>query len=1194
MENPTPQNKYYKYIKFAVFCLVLISVVVIIYFTFFKRPSKGPDIGDNCNYGYVYDKTLSKCIPSCSDGSEWNSVVKKCVPKCTSPSKLNPKSLKCQKWPVDTCGIKVDPATGVVSGTLASNDGFDCLGQGNWFDLSDAQEKLNSLCTTTTCMCGNSDCFYPECKDGTIKFNKYSKKNGACVIKRECGKIPSDFAKLFPGAGFGCSLYKKIDPADQSICIDLTLDDLSQACSNDKDGCKYPYIYDPTTKKCGNVTPGMSGCRPVGTDSRFNGIVCGNFTVNYTIAVDVSTVTTTDIKGQLAFTTEPKPIPSKWRYILFATNQKGVINSAGEMIFGDIAKVIHSDKPTIKNCSYYQDFEIKLDPPHVVLKKGDGYRLLIYGYDVVNGEETPKYCSMSALNNKEVVDNATMGSLIIVTEDDSPTPDKLSTQPQLNRQASDDYATGSGKQVINNLLSKGNSVKPQDNSIPVPTLDSNLFPYSLCTCTPELCVSSEGVSNMIIIIKWDAVTNFKTFNPNRDVVKYCVIKNRSDKVGGTTIVADNTTDTVFVDFLPVGTTWVYQIGSYVSTKTDVNSTYKTAKLSSALRYLIVDIPIYTKKICQSIPLDTDTPPFYLLDNTKGMCSHPNNFGDKAKDWWCSLGQSKNEIGFPSDKNINISLWSSTSNKCEQVMPNNYPTLTNNGSIKSEFGQGSDLWFTGEQVEQNAQCGCIPNGDGTSRCPQHPDDVAFLNWSSPQNISYKDVLNRLKSIDSFGQAEIDGYKTNDTSIMSQLQQLYDPNSCKISTPLWGTTESKCEHDDVACQHASSLTDCNNNYCSEWTPAGGIPGSYTRTVKYIPPDNANSFRLACNGKGTFSVTGRGTLTIQGSCTCTDPQNHDPHCVERPKSPWELLPNCEEITDGKCSKCIWEIPTRSNPNTINRPNPLDTSMQPFTLIGDGSKGCAVNKDPWVWSSIVGGYSAHNGNDGGDWNWCSDDFDNQVLRGTGGAGKFNSCGLTKEQIAEKKKDLKCPARKFYNAEYKPGNNGTASCDTFCKNTGNDGSWGKKYNYCQYGYTTNDGGYHTCDYNPGNGNPMTCACSDRDESKTTQVDFNFSKVNTDYGLGGCGTDCVLDAISGPMIQRSGTGIIYQHGSSYTDAILTSPETTQYGVGFKEAVKNMTGNDEFGYGAVGGVVPNGFVGSSPLTNVPSSDRPSYKSFTGCA
>ena len=162
---------------------------------------------------------------------------------------------------------------------------------------------------------------------------------------------------------------------------------------------------------------------------------------------------------------------------------------------------------------------------------------------------------------------------------------------------------------------------------------------------------------------------------------------------------------------------------------------------------------------------------------------------------------------------------------------------------------------------------------------------------------------------------------------------------------------------------------------------------------------------------------------------------------------------------------------------------------------------------------------------------------------------------------------RDFYNVTNKPGNDGSVSCNTYCTNPNN--YWPPSYSECQYSYDVNGKRYHTCEWegrNSGVGN-VVCGCTNMD--KTTGVDFNFAKLNTDTTKGS-----VVDIITGPMATTAGStyylGPYPDTDNSYLNGIWEAPETTIENVGFRAAVNSWGG----GVSSNRGWDPNCYAGNN--------------------
>jgi hypothetical protein len=383
-----------KYIKIALIILGLGGLVVLIYFVFFYI-GKSPKI---CNQNFIYDDKTNSCIPMCPAGNVWNG--KNCIPTCNiAGHKTNPNTGNCDIWPIDCLKnpVTVNGETGGLSGTIISDDGFSCLPPSQWNSLSNEQSILDDICKKNQCTCNDTNtCKFQECKTEQ-PFQGYSSSDNGCVIKRDCNVIPSDFANLFPNLNVGCKLFKHQDPNNQYNCLDLNLDDLRQKCVNDQDGCIYGYTYDKDAKLCKNaknatMPTGESGCRDTNENREFNGTSCGNITMDYIIATDISNVTTTTIGGQLSFTKPPTKFPEIFRYLIFETNSDGSINTTGKLRFFDLTTIVNAGQCDIKASSGgCYNFLVELtgnsyDKPLSVLTK---YRIIFLGYNIVNGIQTP-------------------------------------------------------------------------------------------------------------------------------------------------------------------------------------------------------------------------------------------------------------------------------------------------------------------------------------------------------------------------------------------------------------------------------------------------------------------------------------------------------------------------------------------------------------------------------------------------------------------------------------------------------------------------------------------------------------------------------------------------------------------------------------------------------------------------------------
>lgn len=1169
--SQTTQSFSKKYIIISVISLVLVGV--FIYYVFF-HVSKNPNV---CPQDQVFDSTTNKCIPVCPADEYWNG--KNCIPKCdTTGHKTNPITGKCDPWPADCSGkpVFVNGENGGLDGTILSDDKFSCLAPFQWSQLKDEQNVLNGICKSNQCTCKTASCKFEECKTPQ-PFQAFSIPENGCVIKRNCGIIPSDFAKLFPSLNIDCNLFKVQDPKNEYACIDLNLDDLRQKCVNDKDGCQYGYSYDGKTDKCINkdgisMSKGEAGCRLPNDNREFNGTSCGNISIEYVIVTDIKNVTSTSISGQLSFTKKPKQYPQILRYLIMETNDDGTINYNGQLRFFDLSSITPSSNCDMKVPSDVEclDFTINLtgnayDKPMKVLTK---YRMLILGYNEVNGVQTPLTCSLSALTGN-VVDKKNMGDIVIPTVDDIPTGSKLQLMPILDRIASDAYASKNGKQVINQLIARGNTeVKNPDIPV-IPSIDENMLPYTLCTCTPDICQSN--INKMFIIISWKKVNT--VLKPTQEI-RYYLFRNSSTEGTHPTVMitrslnndklGDTDTNGYFTDLLPINGEYTYQLGAYIADKNDQVNDYLFYSQNfpdrvSALRYLIVDVPSYTKALCQSISTkDESIPPFLLLDPTFGCCatasSMISSLGTRSNDWWCTLGQSGlNGFG----KDTDVKLWDG-SNSCSRVFPNLYPSVTNTPDIQRSlstiFPKDSDLWFTGQEVKESAQCGCIPQtNSGSMLCPTAQQPSPWLQMEKTNGITLTEISNRLNLIDSFGQTYIDGYVPNQTNIDEIVGNIY---KCPMK-PNWGVKD--CDPNDQECKKISQLSDCSNNFCDIWgSDSSGVKDSFTRDVKYIPTGHS-VLSDACDNIGTFSIENAGTSNIRGVCKCPD-GNTDPHCVKH-IPPWQALPNCESLdSSGNCQQCVWQIPTRK----IN--GQLDEQHQPFILRSD-KKGCDVNPDPFVWAPIVAGYSRHY-SDGDNRQFCEgSDLAHPFysLRGKAGDSSqcwpqdYDSCGLVASDINNLKNANYSLQRDFFNITEKPGNDGSVSCVDFCKDPKRE--WGPSFEECQYSYDVNGKQFRTCGWLGAQhgANNVTCGCRNNDNAPSQTVEFDFTKINTDSSKGSN-----VNIMTGPML-TSMPGSTYFLGpqpdsdSSYMNAIWNSTEIVKQGNGFYNSMLNGYGDEPKSY-----------------------------------
>lgn len=837
------------------------------------------------DYSFMtFDKTT--CKVNCKDPNFIPNIsLGKCVPNCSTGYTIcGPSYDKCYQISTTDCLTGTVDQNGIVTsarGLSSCMEGNVCMDSNEMSDDSKRQ-VFDQLCRLNTCGPGNQ--YYPECATNPTGYIGYNWENKRCEIDRNCGVIPSSNVPYFPSNYAGCLVKQNVN----NNCVDPDYSTLQSICERDSNGC----LYGQST----GCNSSLTGCRPSNLNAKYVGNTCMTIEPLYNIIVNVSTVYPTSIQGTFMYSpgADTKSYNNySWTYLVGRTDSFGNIIMNNPIIGNFQPTVATNCNMTTQTGDYCLNFNISLQPEQY-LDCNSRYRIILYALDRIGSQYSAKYVSKSA----EDINGSNIGDPVIVSNCVIPSTRRISLAPVLNPQTAQSIAQNRGQDVINAIGGTG-----AYDSLPV---FNNVLPYVISPCTPDYCrTAGAGVGSKIIIVAMDLVST--TLNPGYNIYYYAkryLISNRTTNRFNQEYVvfnqSNNTPPTgqsymVINDLLPVNTTWVYEIGSFISN--NPNDTWNnvfntTPENASVLRNLTVDIAPYSQEQCLQVRLDpTFVPPFLIFNPEAGYCDNARTdfqnqqaYGDFA----CLITKgSTNNLDIIKGKQVDLTqldnrgvyLWSGNGNTCSRVKPNLYPIITNKDdlfkvrgpidypNLSHYFGLGDDYAFTGINATVKFQCGA------TERTPRTGNDDYLQLGDSGDVITTNDLKNRLTSANTFAQNYIPQSRLKSWTGENQINDLVGSfYNCPTGAYLqnWLRPGNNCDSNDKDCLQYTQLMNCGQNYCGPVAEDTTIPDSYSFNLKYFPyissQDGTERGSRYCYGNGVYQLNNRGTEEVEGSCsTC-----------------------------------------------------------------------------------------------------------------------------------------------------------------------------------------------------------------------------------------------------------------------------------------------------------------------------------------
>lgn len=787
-----------------------------------------------------------------------------------TPSPLSPKD-QCSKngyiWdPVkqvcttNQCLATVDPATGVLSGTMVNVSGTSCVPVSSGSYLSPfARAALLKDCV-----------------------NAGFQNLGSTTAGLICTKASGCNTKPYVTNTFmdGCP-YLTYQPGDVqgSTCIPPTNDQLQYLCNTSVNGCPVNTslnsncgtdqpCYDPVKGTC-QAQLDAPGCRPQNEQWQWSNGQCVNATVSNVIVTQVTSATVEQVQGTFTLDNPPQNTKLLWSYLLVLVSSdstKPAPTWQGPVI--------------VQGSSQAPSFTVNLSSFNLPVQSQ--YNFTLQAYTSVN-------------NGPYVLSFASVVPSVITLQAAPVAPGLVTIKPTLSLELAQQVAADVPGAILaaNKNSSQSNPFVPPDPSVwtntTLPgTVQSNSF--LIVPCTTAYCKNtlSDGVA--MLILAWpvakplnsDQVSEIKKACPSISdpQVSYAVYS-------GTNVVQSQLTQGTWLQPIPSDPTLVttLQIKAYVWSSADGDTGIENSQCTSQPLNVVVQVPsnLYSADTCYAIqpfkPEGQFMPGNFMVYHPgNNLCSSPANLVEalQARDFSCLIQQGAPDLTKPlqlygcNDTQQVGSNCNSSGQACATVSPVSTVRQPQEGESQecNPLPNGTVPPCGGSQYCQLAACNCPPTVPWYL-CGAY----SFAQVGQDKAIEASRWQDRVSNVSNF----IQTYGLDKVSTLPNLTPFLTQTSTtqNIKT-AWDTTYGAAvcplpkwsAPSPGSCDITSSSACTQQNVCSEWTPGpADQPGLYKQQVYVYPtkeqqaaccPTNFTYYAGCCCPDTSTSCIGQTTCT------------------------------------------------------------------------------------------------------------------------------------------------------------------------------------------------------------------------------------------------------------------------------------------------------------------------------------------------